>query len=103
MAWGVVNLDGSIAGSGTGNWTSTWFPGICSTCSRYHIDFQGPINYVWVQDAALVTLQESVTAAPACNTAHIRTDSVSGNLLVTIYDAGGAKIQCQFSFLAFDA
>lgn len=75
IAFGFINADGTIY-SGSGNFTCTWNAG----AMRYEITITGE-SYFWRSYTTIATLAQQSAAANAS----IQIGSVSGNLLVHIY------------------
>jgi hypothetical protein len=90
IAYADIKSDGSKS-SGTSNVSSAWN----ASLSRYEITIAGE-SYSYSTYHTMVTL---VNNCPWGYTA--REDSVSGKLLVYIYDRAGAKAQCYFQFATY--
>ncbi len=86
IAYGVVNSDGSLT-LGSSNVSSAW------STNAYRITISG-YSYYWADYVTTVTLFSGCDHAYSA-----RTDSVSGNLLVYVYDETGTKTQCAFQFV----
>ena len=88
IAYGAVYSDGSLA-SGSPNVNSVW------GTDRYEITISD-YNYFWNQYITTVTLFSG------CNHAYsTRTSSMSGDLLVYVYDETGTETQCDFQFVTY--
>jgi len=90
IAYGFVKSTGDLA-SGSPNVKSTWD----ATYSRYQIAIKG-YSYFWTSYITTVTL-----SGPCEYGYTVRTGSVSGNLLVYIYNRTGGLVQCDFQFVTY--
>jgi len=88
IAYGVINVDGTVA-SGTPNISSSWN----GTSSRYEITISGE-NYVLGSYVTVVTVLSSDARMAT-------TSSVSGNLLVFVFNSSGTAIQDNFHFVTY--
>lgn len=88
IAYGSVSSAG-VATSGSGNYTVNWV----AAQNRYEIDITGESYHF----ASYTTI-----ASPASSTVHrFRTSSVSGKLLVYMYNSAGSLMQANFHFTTF--
>ena len=88
VAYGFINSNGTKA-SGTSNVSSVWN----STSSRYEITISGE-SYFWTSYSTNITFTSN---CPYGYT--VRTGSVSGKLLVYVYNRTGGLAQCYFQFV----
>lgn len=86
IAYGLVRSNGNIAAN-TGNISCSWN----STYKRYEIDISDQ-NYFWLNFITQVTPMGNLRAA---------TSSVSGKLLVYLYNNLNQKVQGHFQFVTF--
>ncbi len=91
IAFGFVNADGTLA-TGTPNVTSTWN----ASMTRYEITIDGVV-YSAPAFVACVTPQISGDNPPRLSS----TSSVSGRLIVRMYDLAGNQVQQAFQFVVF--
>jgi len=90
IAYGVISSDGTVS-SATANVSCTWN----GTSNRYEITISGE-NYLLSSYVTVVT--------PTATGGAVRiaiTDSVSGKLLVYLYDTSGTKVQDDFHFVTY--
>ena len=92
IAYGFVGADGTLS-KGTKSIASTVWD---SRYSRYRITISGH-SYHFLSYVTVVTLDSGSCAQP-CG---VETASVSGSLLVYIYDRTGALVQSDFQFVTF--
>jgi hypothetical protein len=88
IAYGVINVDGTVA-SGTPNISSSWN----GTSSRYEITISGE-NYIYGSYVTVVTVLSGDARLATTN-------SVSGNLLVFVFNSSGTAIQDNFHFVTY--
>lgn len=91
IAYGFINADATVS-KATSNVSSSWD----STNMRYVITITG-VNYFFTSFVTLVTPTFS-TSVPIVTA---DTGSVSGNLLVRLYNSAGTAIQNPFQFVIF--
>jgi len=89
IAYGVINRDGSVI-EATSNVSSTWN----ATDQRYEISITGESYFIRTYVTAVTVLGGS---SPFLAT----TSSVSGKLLVYVFDLAGNKTQERFHFVVF--
>jgi hypothetical protein len=87
IAYGFIRDNGTVS-TGSGNIASTW----SAANQRYEITITGE-DYVLWDYISMVT--------PSTGGISARVSSVSGKLLVEIYNASGTKVQGNFQFLTF--
>ncbi len=87
IAYGFIRDNGTVS-TGSGNIASTW----SAANQRYEITITGE-DYVLWDYISMVT--------PSTGGISARVSSVSGKLLVEIYNASGIKVQGNFQFLTF--
>ena len=88
IAFGSIATSGSIS-SGTGNYTCAWV----AADSRYEITITGESYHFSLYCAQVTPAHSSVRA--------MRTSSVSGKLIVYLYNSAGSNIQGNFHFTVF--
>ncbi len=89
LAYAVIKSDGTKV-SGTANVSSTWN----SFYKRYEVTISR-VSYFWSN------YQTMVTAMYGCGNVAPVTGSVSGKLLIHIYNPSGTLVQCDFQFVTF--
>jgi hypothetical protein len=87
IAYGFIRDNGTVS-TGSGNIASTW----SAANQRYEITITGEDYILW-DYISMVT--------PSTGGISARVSSVSGKLLVEIYNASGTKVQGNFQFLTF--
>ena len=85
IALAFINADGSKS-VGSANVSSVW------SGSRYDITISG-YSYFWTSFITVVT--------PVCANYRANTSSVSGKLLVEMYNSSGTAAQCAFQFVTY--
>lgn len=91
IAYGNVKGTGEKY-AGTTNFSSLWNAG----SSRYEITITG-VSYSYSSFATAVTMLDE----SGCATLNPATNSVSGKLLIKIYNTAGNPVQCSFQFVVF--
>ena len=88
LAFGFVQSNGNIT-SGSGNYTATWV----GTNNRYEIIISGENYNVFNYTTIITGSSESIDK--------VRLDSISGKLLIYLYNSVGSLIQGNFQFITY--